>query len=149
MTKARRVFVGLTTTTVAATALLMPTASAQTPGGTSSAEPSVEVERHLSTSGSRDTWTIYYYDAKGRLRGTAHFDAYGEHLSACDRFADDRTVRAGLELLEGSGSGWAADGNGSSNPRCGHNNLSIAENRDARLYIQVDGLGGDWIWVHT
>ncbi|RZS36835.1 hypothetical protein EV193_10669 [Herbihabitans rhizosphaerae] len=75
----------------------------------------------------------------GVLRGQGYFYSYGEHLYACDRSADGRTVTSQL-YWDGAVRASVADGNGAS-AGCGHRNLEIAEGKYVLLRVCLSGVG--------
>ncbi|MGC4939529.1 hypothetical protein [Kribbella sp. DT2] len=70
--------------------------------------------------------------------GYVQFNAYGEHLWACDTLADGRWVKA--QLKWGSKTASVTDTNGSKTG-CGHKNLSIKDGTVVYLRIGVEGQG--------
>lgn len=81
----------------------------------------------------------------GFQRGCAEFFAYGEHLYACDKFADSLRVTA-IMYWDGQQRASVSDPDGASGD-CGHLNLSIGEGKDVGLSVCVESVGcTPWIW---
>lgn len=90
-----------------------------------------------------DDVSVYVSDPADRLRGSGHFTAYGEHLYACDEFADGRRVKAYLSWDDAIRAS-VRDGNGSAKG-CGHRDLSIPENTTVWLALCISDWGcTDW-----